>query len=72
MEILMTDDTQGTLHQLLHVVPPPTVSFPGYEPHLFKRQLSSRESSKGACLRFKDATLVRGLKLPRTARNGKS
>jgi len=72
MEILMTDDTQGTLHQLLHVVPPSTVSFPGYEPHLFKRQLPSRESSKGACLRFKDATLVRGLKLPRTARGDKS
>jgi hypothetical protein len=67
----VTDDTQGTLHQLLHVVPPPPVGFPGYEPHLFKCLLSSREASKGACLRFKDAELARGLRLPRARRTEK-
>ena len=70
MEILMSDDTQGTLHGLLHVVPPPAVSFPAYEPHLPKCQLSSREATRGACLRFKDASLARGPRLPRGRRTG--
>ena len=70
MEVLMSDDTRGTLHGLLHVVPPPAVSFPEYEPGLSRRLLSSRESSQGACLRFKDATLARSVKLPRTLRRG--
>jgi hypothetical protein len=65
MEILMSDDTRGTLHGLLHVVPPPTVNIPGYEPKLPKRQLSSCEATKGACLRFKETSLARGLRLTR-------
>ncbi|MEW5976454.1 MAG: type IV secretory system conjugative DNA transfer family protein [Acidobacteriota bacterium] len=71
MEILMSDDTRGTLHGLLHVVPIPPVSLPGYEAHLPKRLLSSRETTKGASLRFKDASLARGLKLPRTRQIGR-
>ena len=31
MEILMTDDTRGTLHQLLHVRPPRDVTVPNFE-----------------------------------------
>lgn len=69
-EVLMSDDTQGTLHGLLHVVPPPAVSFPGREPCMPKRLASSRDGSKGACLRLKDAKLARSLRLPRTARGG--
>src|SRR5437867_11418871 len=30
MEILMTDDTRGTLHQLLHIRPPQDVSIPNF------------------------------------------
>ena len=70
MEVLMSDDTRGTLHGLLHVVPPPSVNFPEYEPKLSRRLLSSREASQGACLRFKDATLARSLRFPRAARGG--
>ena len=70
MEVLMSDDTRGTLHGLLHVLPPPSVHFPGYEPHLFKRRISSREGTTGACLRFKDASLMLGPKLPRGRRTG--
>ena len=68
MEVLMSDDTQGTLHGLLHVVPPPAVNFPGHEPCLPKRLASSRDGTKGACLRLKDAKLARSLRLPRTLR----
>ncbi len=67
-EVLMSDDTQGTLHGLLHVVPPPAVNFPGHEPYVPKRLASSRDGSKGACLRLKDAKLARRLRLPRTTR----
>jgi hypothetical protein len=70
MEVLMSDDTRGTLHGLLHVVPPPSVNLPEYEPKLSRRLLSSREASQGACLRFKDATLSRSLRFPRAARGG--
>jgi hypothetical protein len=41
MEILMTDDTRGTLHAHLHVRPPAEVRVPGFEPALFPR-LSNR------------------------------
>ena len=41
MEILMTDDTRGTLHQLLHVRPPEDVTFPNFEPELFARKRQS-------------------------------
>ena len=49
MEVLMSDDTQGTLHGLLHVVPPPAVSFPGHEPCLPKRLASSRKGRALVC-----------------------
>jgi len=58
MEILMTDDTRGTLHQLLHVRPPEDVTFPNFEPELFARTRQSREQSAGANLRFKTPELA--------------
>ena len=62
MEILVSDDTRGTLHGLLHVAPPAAVSLPGFEPELFRRPLTSRSESQGAHLRFKDATLGRSVR----------
>src|SRR6266700_1299046 len=53
MEILQTDDTLGTLHQLLHVRPPASVGVPLFEPRLYPRLRQSLEQSKGANLRFK-------------------
>jgi len=53
MEILMTDDTQGTLHAHLHVRPPPDVQVPHFEPALYPRLKHSRANSVGANLRFK-------------------
>ncbi len=41
MEILMTDDTRGTLHQLLHVRPPQDVRIPNFEPELYARTRQS-------------------------------
>src|SRR5271165_4208025 len=58
MEILMTDDTRGTLHQLLHVRPPEDVTFPNFEPELYPRMLESVEQSAGANLRFKTPELA--------------
>ena len=52
MEILMTDDTRGTLHQLLHVRPPQDVAIPRFQPELYPRTRQSREHSSGANLRF--------------------
>jgi hypothetical protein len=52
MEILMTDDTRGTLHQLLHVRPPQEVATPHFQPELYARTRQSREHSVGANLRF--------------------
>ena len=52
MEILMTDDTRGTLHQLLHVRPPQEVGIPHFQPELYPRTRQSREHSVGANLRF--------------------
>jgi hypothetical protein len=52
MEILMTDDTRGTLHQLLHIRPPQDASIPNFEPELYPRLRESREHSAGANLRF--------------------
>jgi hypothetical protein len=67
MEILMTDDTRGTLHQLLHVRPPLDVTFPNFEPKLYPRLLESVEDSTGANLRFKTPELAA---TPRFARRG--
>ena len=58
MEILMTDDTRGTLHQLLHVRPPQDVAVPNFEPELYPRLRQSRADSAGANLRFATAELI--------------
>lgn len=58
MEILMTDDTRGTLHAHLHVRPPADVRVPHFEPVLFPRLKQSRATSVGANLRFKSAELT--------------
>ncbi len=58
MEILMTDDTRGTLHQLLHVRPPQDVTVPRFEPELYPRLRQSLEQSAGANLRFKTSELA--------------
>jgi hypothetical protein len=58
MEILMTDDTRGTLHQLLHVRPPQDVTIPNFEPKLYRRLRESWEQSAGINLRFKTAELT--------------
>src|SRR6202171_4927914 len=55
MEILMTDDTRGTLHKHLHVRPPADVRVPHFEPALYPRLKQSRATSVGAHLRFKSA-----------------
>lgn len=53
MQILMTDDTRGTLHSHLHVRPPTHVAVPHFIPELYPRLEHSRLTSKGANLRFK-------------------
>jgi hypothetical protein len=58
MEILMTDDTQGTLHAHLHVRPPADVRVPHFEPELYPRLKHSRANSVGANLRFKTSELA--------------
>ena len=58
MEILMTDDTRGTLHQLLHVRPPQDVTIPNFEPKLYPRLRESWEQCSGVNLRFKTAELA--------------
>jgi hypothetical protein len=54
----MTDDTRGTLHQLLHVRPPQDVTIPNFEPKLYPRLRESWEQSSGVNLRFKTAELA--------------
>lgn len=58
MEILMTDDTQGTLHAHLHVRAPANVRVPHFEPELYPRLKHSRTNSVGANLRFKTPDFV--------------
>lgn len=58
MEILMTDDTRGTLHAHLHVRPPVEIRVPHFAPVLYPRLKQSRMSSVGANLRFKSAEVV--------------
>jgi type IV secretory pathway TraG/TraD family ATPase VirD4 len=58
MEILMTDDTRGTLHTHLHVRPPTDVRVPHFEPVLYPRLKQSRAAAIGANLRFKSAELT--------------
>ena len=45
MEILMTDDTRGTLHGLLHVRAPEDVRIPRFKPQLYPTLRQSREES---------------------------
>ena len=58
MEILMTDNRQGTLHSHLHVRVPRNYRFPGLEPMIYPR-LHSAGHVEGANLRFKDPEVVR-------------
>jgi hypothetical protein len=58
MQVLMTDDTAGTLHTHLHVRAPRDVHTPGIEWELLPRLRHSREDSKGANLRFRDPQLA--------------
>ena len=58
MQILMTDDTEGTLHRHLHVRTPPDVTLPGFGLELAPRLRHSRADVSGANLRFKDPGLA--------------
>jgi len=58
MEILMTDDARGTLHNLLHVRAPEDVTVPRFKPQLYPTLRQSREESGGANLRFKTPELA--------------
>lgn len=53
MQILMTDEAQGTLHGHLHIRPPADVRVPRFSIELYPRLQQSRQSSAGANLRFK-------------------
>jgi type IV secretory pathway TraG/TraD family ATPase VirD4 len=55
MQILMTDNTKGTLHQHLHVGTPPDIQLPGFEWELLPRlRHSLADRHQGANLRFKN------------------
>jgi hypothetical protein len=58
MQVLMTDDTEGTLYTHLHVRPPSDVACPLVEWDLLPRLRHSREESRGANLRFRDPQLA--------------
>src|SRR3954471_1149448 len=58
MQILMTDDSKGTLHQHLHVRTPPDISLPGFDWEVLPRLRHSRTEQQGANLRFKTPELV--------------
>ena len=70
MEILMSDDTLGTLHALLQVRSPEDVSIPGFQPELYPRLIHSRAKSSGANLRFKDPELARKYRVPNRSSGG--
>ena len=70
MEILMTDDTRGTLHTLLRVRPPADVSIPNFEPELYPRLYPSRADAVGANLRFKSPDLAATTRFTRRAPGG--
>jgi hypothetical protein len=71
MEILMTDDTRGTLHSLLHVRAPADVTIPNFEPVLHPRLKHSKDESPGANLRFKSTEAASLSRFPRRARAGR-
>ena len=58
VEVLMTDESEGTLLRSLHVRPPADVSIPGFKPELYPRLRHSRGQSHGANLRFKNNELA--------------
>ena len=58
MQILMTDDSKGTLHQHLHVRTPPDIALPGFDWELLPRLRHSRSEQRGANLRFKNPELA--------------
>lgn len=58
MQILMTDDTEGTLHRHLHVRTPPDVGLHGLDMELAPRLRQSRADAPGANLRFKNPELA--------------
>jgi hypothetical protein len=58
MQILMTDDSKGTLHQHLHVRTPPDIALPGFKWEVLPRLRHSRTEQQGANLRFKTPELV--------------
>src|SRR5215471_1426118 len=54
MQILMTDNTKGMLHQHLHVRPPQDITLPGFKWELLPRlRHSLADEQQGANLRFK-------------------
>lgn len=55
MQILMTDETRGTLHGHLHIRPPADVEVPHFKVDLYPRLGQSRQSAAGANLRFKSS-----------------
>ena len=58
MQILMTDDTEGTLHRHLHVRPPQDVGLSDLDTVLAPRPRPSRADVEGANLRFKNPELA--------------
>ena len=70
MEILMSDDTQGTLHSLVQVRPPDEVVIPAFKPVIYPRLVHSRAESSGANLRFKDLELARKYNVPHRSAGG--
>jgi type IV secretory pathway TraG/TraD family ATPase VirD4 len=58
MQILMTDDSEGTLHRHLHVRTPPDIALPGFEWEVLPRLRQSRSEERGANLRFKNPELA--------------
>jgi hypothetical protein len=58
MQILMTDDTEGTLHRHLHVRPPQDVGLSDLDAELAPRPRPSRADVQGANLRFKNPELA--------------
>lgn len=58
MQILMTDDTEGTLHRHLHVRRPADIDLLGFEMELAARLRPPRADAQGANLRFKNPELA--------------
>jgi hypothetical protein len=64
MEILMSEDSRGTLHSLLQVRPPEDMSIPYFVPAVYPRMVQSRTESSGANLRFKNPELECRYRVP--------